>query len=226
MSPHSWLPKGSTLLQKCLLDCTCGIGTQAISLAAHGYRMTGTDLSRTSIARAKMEAQSRGIPITLSVAEVRGLPAQFDQRFKAVISCDNALPHLLSDEDPCSASVSTHQTLVEGGLFIASIRDYDTLRSEHSAGIPPTIMGVHGFRHGYAQAWRWSDDGSRVDISLFVLLETPGGWSASLHENHLPCSFAGGNERRVSSGGVLADQMAHARGHWVLPADRGRSKCP
>ena len=165
-----------------VLDCTCGIGTQAISLAAHGYRMTGTDLSRTSIARAKTEAGSRDIPITLAVAEVRRLPTQFDQRFKAVISCDNALPHLLNDEDLVAALVSTRRTLVDGGLFIASIRDYDTLRSEHSAGIPPTIMGVHGNRHGYAQAWRWSDDGSQVDISLFVLLETPGGWSASLHE--------------------------------------------
>lgn len=37
-------------------------------------------------------------------------------------------------------------------------------------------------RHGDAQAWQWSDDGSQVDISLFVLRETPGGWSASVHE--------------------------------------------
>ena len=165
-----------------VLDCTCGIGTQAISLAAHGYRLTGTDVSRTSIARAKTEAKSRDIPITLSVADVRRLPTQFDQRFKAVISCDNALPHLLNDEDLVAALVSTHRTLVEGGLFIASIRDYDTLRAERSQGIPPTIMGVHGNRHGYAQAWQWSDDGSQVDISLFVLHETPGGWSASVHE--------------------------------------------
>ena len=43
-------------------------------------------------------------------------------------------------------------------------------------------MGVHGNRHGYAQAWQWSDDGSQVDISLFVLHETAGGWSASVHE--------------------------------------------
>ena len=196
-----------------VLDCTCGIGTQAISLAAHGYRMTGTDLSRTSIARAKTEAGSRDIPITLSVAEVRRLPTQFDQRFKAVISCDNALPHLLNDEDLVAALVSTRRTLVDGGLFIASIRDYDTLRSEHSAGIPPTIMGVHGNRHGYAQAWRWSDDGSQVDISLFVLLETPGGWSASLHETTYR-AFAGGNERRVSAGGVLQIR-------WLMPEVTG-----
>jgi ubiquinone/menaquinone biosynthesis C-methylase UbiE len=165
-----------------VLDCTCGIGTQALSLATHGYRMTGTDLSPTSIARAKKEANSRDIPIDLSVADVRRLPTQFDQNFNAVISCDNALPHLLNDEDLVAALVSTHRTLVEGGLFLASIRDYDTLSSERSKGIPPTIMGLHGSRHGYAQAWQWSEDGSQVDISLFVLHETPDGWSASVHE--------------------------------------------
>ena len=165
-----------------VLDCTCGIGTQALSLAAHGYCMTGTDLSRTSIARATTEADSRDIPIDLSVADVRRLPTQFDRRFKAVISCDNALPHLLDDEDLVAALCSIHRTLVKGGLFLASIRDYDTLRSERSKGIPPTIMGIHGSRHGYAQSWEWSEDGSQIDISLFVLHETPDAWSTSVHE--------------------------------------------
>lgn len=165
-----------------VLDCTCGIGTQALPLAAHGYCMTGTDLSGTSIARATTEASSRDIPIDLSVADVRRLPTQFDQRFKAVISCDNALPHLLGDEDLVAALSSIHRTLVKGGLFLASIRDYDTLRSERSKGIPPTIMGTHGSRHGYAQSWEWSEDGSQIDISLFVLHETPDAWSTSVHE--------------------------------------------
>jgi glycine/sarcosine N-methyltransferase len=165
-----------------VLDCTCGIGTQALSLATYGYRMTGTDLSHSSIARAKAEADSRSIPIAFSVADMRGLPTQFDRSFKAVISCDNALPHLLNDEDLVAALGSTERVLVEGGLFLASIRDYDLLRSERSNGIPPTIMGVHRTRHGYAQAWQWSEDGSEVHIYLFVLQETPDGWSASVHE--------------------------------------------
>ena len=131
-------------------------------------------------------------------------------------------PHLLNDEDLVAALVSTRRTLVDGGLFIASIRDYDTLRSEHSAGIPPTIMGVHGNRHGYAQAWRWSDDGSQVDISLFVLLETPGGWSASLHETTYRARLRAEMNATLVRAEFSQIRVAHARGHWVLPADRGR----
>ena len=35
-----------------VLDATCGIGTQAIGIAQHGHRVTGTDLSPAAVARA------------------------------------------------------------------------------------------------------------------------------------------------------------------------------
>ena len=39
-----------------VLDCTCGIGTQSLGLAALGYDVVGTDVSERSIERARMEA--------------------------------------------------------------------------------------------------------------------------------------------------------------------------
>src|ERR1700736_5531060 len=44
-----------------VLDCACGIGTQALGLARAGYNVEGTDLSRAEIERAKAEAFSRGL---------------------------------------------------------------------------------------------------------------------------------------------------------------------
>lgn len=35
-----------------VLDCACGIGTQALGLAALGYRVTGSDLSPVAVTRA------------------------------------------------------------------------------------------------------------------------------------------------------------------------------
>ena len=40
-----------------ILDCSCGIGTQAIGLALLGHRLTATDLSPRSIERAREEAR-------------------------------------------------------------------------------------------------------------------------------------------------------------------------
>ncbi len=36
-----------------ILDCACGIGTQAVGLAKVGFRVTGTDFSARAIERAR-----------------------------------------------------------------------------------------------------------------------------------------------------------------------------
>ena len=43
-----------------VLDCSCGIGTQAIGLALAGHRVVGSDLSPVAAARATQEAAARG----------------------------------------------------------------------------------------------------------------------------------------------------------------------
>lgn len=159
-----------------LLDCTCGIGTQALSLAALGYRVTGTDVSAAAIARARAEASARGLDVELAVRDVRD---HIDGVFAAVISFDNALPHLLHDEDLKRALGNMHRCLQPGGLLLASIRDYDSLRHSRPDGVPISVHGPPGTRHGSGQAWRWSADAEYVDIERFTFTETAGGaWDA------------------------------------------------
>ena len=40
-----------------LLDCSCGIGTQAIGLALHGYKILATDLVPSAVDRVTTEAK-------------------------------------------------------------------------------------------------------------------------------------------------------------------------
>ena len=82
-----------------LLDCSCGIGTQAIGLAKRGYIVTATDLSVSSIQRAKWEAECRGVKITFGVADLRSLKSDVVGDFDVVLTADNAIPHLQSDDD-------------------------------------------------------------------------------------------------------------------------------
>jgi len=42
-----------------VLDCSCGIGTQAIGLALRGHRVVGTDISERPLQRALAEAGAR-----------------------------------------------------------------------------------------------------------------------------------------------------------------------
>src|SRR5512134_1318882 len=59
-----------------VLDCTCGIGTQAIGLALKGYAVHATDLSATAVERARREAEGFGVTMTFGVANLLELETQ------------------------------------------------------------------------------------------------------------------------------------------------------
>jgi glycine/sarcosine N-methyltransferase len=99
-----------------VLDCSCGIGTQAIGLALRGYRVHGTDLSRRAVERAEEEAATFGVVASFAVADMRALDSRVAGTFDVVISCDNALPHLLSDDDIRLAARGMWTRLNAGGL--------------------------------------------------------------------------------------------------------------
>lgn len=162
-----------------LLDCTCGIGTQALPLAVLGYDVTATDVSQAAVDRARVEAAARGITVDLKVCDVRDIRDHVDGAFDVVISCDNALPHLLTDEHLEGGLRSVRACLRPAGLLLASLRDYDALRLTRPAGVPISVHGDVGSRHGSGQVWRWSPDADYVDIELFTFTEeATGSWRA------------------------------------------------
>lgn len=59
---------------KSVLDCSCGIGTQALGLAARGHRVTGADLSPRAAKRAASEAVARNETLPVVAADMRHLP--------------------------------------------------------------------------------------------------------------------------------------------------------
>jgi SAM-dependent methyltransferase len=165
-----------------LLDCACGIGTQALGLARRGYDVTGTDLSDASVARARREADAREIALELAVADMRSVDTVVSGPFDVVIACDNAIPHLLDDADLDRALGAIGRMLASGGVFLASVRDYDALRAEHPTGVPAVVREREGKRTIIGQGWEWDEDDERIRINLFVLTEhSPGEWQAEVH---------------------------------------------
>lgn len=161
-----------------LLDCTCGIGTQALPLATREYRVTGSDLSESAVARARAEADARGIDIRLGTADVRALtvPAPFD----VVISADNSLPHLRTDADLSAALTAIRGCLRPGGVLLASVRDYDALARDRVTGVMPTAYDDGGARRIVGQAWTWTDDMRTVTFDLFMLAQQENNWNATV----------------------------------------------
>ncbi len=152
-----------------VLDCSCGIGTQAIGLAKLGYTVHATDLSPAAVERAKREAASFGVSMAFGVADFRFLDTQVTGTFDVVLSCDNSLPHLLTDDDLRQAARSMCSKLRTGGLLLVSIRDYDRiLTAKPRAETPRVFDGPEG-RRIVLQVWDWTADGRGYTVHLFIL---------------------------------------------------------
>ena len=145
-----------------ILDCACGIGTQAIGLAAIGYHVTGSDISDGEIAEAKERAVKNNVKLCFEHADFRVLAETFAEQFDVVIAMDNALPHMLTHDDLAAAIKSITNQIKDGGLFVASIRDYDALLLDKPPYSPPYIHKTAKGQRVSFQTWTWEGDSYRL----------------------------------------------------------------
>lgn len=171
-----------------VLDCSCGIGTQALGLASRGFEVVGTDLSSKAIERARREAARLGLTAQFEVADMRSLPSFEGASFEAVISFDNSLPHLLTDQDLATALAKIRDSLTPGGTFAASIRDYDSLRESRPTSQSFRVMPHEDCQQRVSfQLWNWHGD-DMYDVTQFVLApsgEQPDEWTTT----HATCRY-------------------------------------
>ena len=141
-----------------ILDCACGIGTQAIGLAALGYRVTASDISDGELAEARQRAERNGVMIRFEHADFCALSEIFPEQFDIVIAMDNALPHMLTAEALGTAVSSITGQLRPGGIFVASIRDYDSLLTSKPPFSPPYIHKTDRGQRVSFQTWDWENE--------------------------------------------------------------------
>jgi len=158
-----------------VLDCTCGIGTQCIGLARQGYRVTGTDISRKAVERARGEASRFEVDINFSVADIRALDRIVPDQFDCVISCDNSLPALLSEKDVKSGLRQMYQRLKPAGLSVISIRDYGKIFKEKKQFHPRQVHETKAGRTVVFDLWDYPEE-DIVVFNVFYLREGPAGW--------------------------------------------------
>lgn len=195
-----------------VLDGSCGIGTQALGLAAAGYDVTATDISEASVRRCAREALRRGVRLSTGVADLRTLDRDLSGHFDAVVLFDNSLPHLLTDEDLAAACTALRDVLVPGGVLCASIRDYDAVLEQRPSGeLPRTYRTDDGERVVF-QIWEWH--GQRYTVRHFLLYDHAGAWDVA--------------ERRTSYRALTRAELTaalhnagFAEAAWHMPAETG-----
>lgn len=162
-----------------ILDCACGIGTQSIGLAALGYTVTASDISDAELFQAGKRAEENRVSVRFAHADFCGLADIFSEKFAIVIAMDNALPHMLSHSDLEKAVRSIINQTAEGGIFVASIRDYDALLQDKPPYSPPYIHKTEEGQRVSFQTWHWEgecykliqyiiEDGQHLQTEKFV----------------------------------------------------------
>ncbi|MGW8760878.1 class I SAM-dependent methyltransferase [Streptomyces sp. NPDC055815] len=200
-----------------VLDCSCGIGTQAIGLALHGHRVTGTDISPRAAARAAREAARRGLSLRTAAADMRRLPFA-DGRFDTVVCADNSLPHLLTEQEVNAALVEMRRVLRPGGRALISTRPYDDLRRDRPASTPPQVHSAAeaggGERSVTFQLWHWHEDGEHYDLEHFQLAPAGGDWRVQVRRTTY---WALGRDRLAG----LAAKAGFVDLRWRMPQETG-----
>ncbi|MEU3528076.1 class I SAM-dependent methyltransferase [Streptomyces sp. NPDC038707] len=201
-----------------VLDCACGIGTQAIGLALHGHHVTGTDLSPRAAARATREAARRGLRLPTAAADMRRLPFP-DGRFDTVVCADNSLPHLLTEPEVRAALADMRRVLRPAGLLLVSTRPYDDLLRDRPASTPPQLRRTtgpdgRGDRTVTFQLWHWHDDGEHYDLEHFQLLPADGEWRVRVRRTTY---WALGRDRLAR----LAAEAGFVDLGWRMPRETG-----
>ena len=159
-----------------ILDCSCGIGTQAIGLAKYGYDLTATDISQNAVTRANIEALKAGVNIRFGIADMRSLTSQVEGVFDIVISCDNSLPHIISDEELLTSAQNMWAKLSTPGFLLITIRDYDKIINEKPVSTTPRIIDDTSGRRIIFQVWDWAAQDKIYTLNHFIIQEDKSHW--------------------------------------------------
>jgi SAM-dependent methyltransferase len=195
-----------------ILDCACGIGTQAIGFAKAGHQVVASDLSRAAVTRAEREADQRSLRIKFYISDMTSLAQIEESDFDVVAALDNALPHL-SVDGVRKAAKAMGSKLSPGGLFLASTRDYDRLITERPTMEKPAFYGTEGERRIVHHVWDWIDE-SRYVIHFYITTQSGKIWTSRHFVSEYRC--------------LLRDELSNALEwagfrdiRWLMPEKSG-----
>jgi SAM-dependent methyltransferase len=123
--------------RKDILDCPCGHGRIANGLAERGYRVTGLDQSELFLARAREDAERRGVGVEYVHGDMRELP--WHERFDGLVNWFTSFGYF-DDETNSAVLRGFHDALRPGGRLV--------LESQNPARLFRIMLPVVYTRHG------------------------------------------------------------------------------
>ncbi|HUV08043.1 MAG TPA: class I SAM-dependent methyltransferase [Spirochaetia bacterium] len=139
-----------------ILDIACGTGGHALGLSDLGHRVTGIDLDRTMIERAKEKAEARDVQFyagdMLGLGQVlRPYKKSGPVNFDLVYCIGNSIVHLSSHGEIARVLKDVSGLLDTGGHLVVQIVNYDRILRERIMELPSLQSKTSGllFKRAY-----------------------------------------------------------------------------
>lgn len=187
-----------------VLDAGCGLGENALFLAAAGHRVTGVDGSATALAGARERAAERGVEVEFVHDDVTSLAELGDRRFDSVL--DSALYHCLDPDQRRQYAAALHGVAAPGArLSLLCFADVDTGLSL------PIAISEDDLRETVGAHW----DIEAVEPDWYTTSLTPEAFAAIDADSLAEIGFT------IDAARVQRDEQGRIRGPiWRLYATR------
>ncbi|MGP3962089.1 class I SAM-dependent methyltransferase [Nonomuraea sp. 3N208] len=168
-----------------VLDCACGIGTDAMVLAHAGFQVTATDAGPAMVAEARRRLPAE---VEVLVARWEHLPAVVTGTYELILCLGNSLVHAGSHKAMVSALSAMHQMLAPNGMLIVDSRNWELLYRERPRIVAADrVRERDGVRACCVYVWNIPERfGEPCLAELLFLLEHPDG--SVTHRRH-PIDF-------------------------------------
>jgi glycine/sarcosine N-methyltransferase len=156
-----------------ILDCACGIGSDAIGLARRGYQVTAADASRSMVAEAERRARAAAVDISFATCHWGELPSRFNDPFDLVLCVGNAISHTPNRFAAWLALTAMRAVLKPGGTLLVGARNWEKLRRERvRASVTNTVVERDGRRCISVYLWDHQVDwDAQHQVELLLIFE-------------------------------------------------------
>jgi 2-polyprenyl-3-methyl-5-hydroxy-6-metoxy-1,4-benzoquinol methylase len=116
------LPPGAEIL-----DCSCGIGADAMALVRRGFAVTASDGSSSMVAEARRRSKQFGIELTVLQARWQDLRERIPGPFDLVLCLGNSIVHSASKSQMVENLRHIKQVLRPKGILVVDSRNWELL---------------------------------------------------------------------------------------------------
>ena len=160
------LPPGAAVL-----DCACGIGSDAIKLARRDLAVTASDGSPAMVAEARRRSEQHGVAMPVFQSLWQDLPHRVPGPFELVLCLGNSFVHTKTRSDRITALQGIKNVLSPNGTLIIDSRNWELLHNSRPRIVPARkVIERRGLRCSSLYIWTIPDEFESPYTAEIVLL--------------------------------------------------------